>query len=165
MLGNQALQLRDIHLPDSVSWWPLAPGYWIILIIIALLVVSAWLFRRWQHQQKLKQVIQVEFRRIERDYQQSNDALRLTKELSVLLRRVSLACFPESDCESLVGERWLTFLDQQLQNSGEFSQGVGKVLATAPYSRHIDIDAQALLTLCQRWTNQACKQRKTGLAK
>ncbi len=22
------LPLRDLHLPDAVGWWPLAPGWW-----------------------------------------------------------------------------------------------------------------------------------------
>jgi len=162
MQGSQALQLRDIHLPDSVSWWPPAPGYWLILILILLMIVSVWLFRRWYRQQKLKRVIQNELRRIEQDFQQSNDALRLSRELSVLLRRVSLACFPNSGCESLVGEHWLSFLDQQLPDSGEFVAGVGQVLVTAPYSRQIDIDAQGLLVLCQRWVGQAYKMRQSG---
>ena len=26
-------QLKDIHLPDAVSWWPLAIGWWIVAII------------------------------------------------------------------------------------------------------------------------------------
>jgi hypothetical protein len=163
--GSQALQLRDIHLPDSVSWWPPAPGYWLILIIIALLLLGVWLFLRWRRQQKLKRVIQDEFRRIERDFQQSNDALQLTRELSVLLRRVSLACFPNTGCESMVGEHWLSFLDQQLQDSYEFVGGVGQILVTAPYSKQVDVNAQGLLALCQRWIGQAYKMRQSGLAK
>ncbi|MDP7406676.1 MAG: DUF4381 domain-containing protein, partial [SAR324 cluster bacterium] len=25
--------LRDVHLPPAVSWWPPAPGWWIIFFI------------------------------------------------------------------------------------------------------------------------------------
>lgn len=38
-------QLRDIHTPAPVGWWPLAPGWWIllILIIIGIAALIVWL--------------------------------------------------------------------------------------------------------------------------
>ena len=27
-------QLADIHLPDPVSIWPLAPGWWLVIVLI-----------------------------------------------------------------------------------------------------------------------------------
>jgi len=38
---NPLDQLRDIHLPEPISWWPLAPGWWILIITGCLL--SGWL--------------------------------------------------------------------------------------------------------------------------
>lgn len=32
-------QLKDIHLPEAVGWWPPAPGWW-LLALLALLVFS-----------------------------------------------------------------------------------------------------------------------------
>lgn len=45
-------QLRDIHTPDPISWWPLAPGWWILagLIILGLIVLVRWLIKRKNHQ-------------------------------------------------------------------------------------------------------------------
>jgi len=34
-------QLRDVHLPDAVSWWPLAWGWWVLLILLTLSVGAA----------------------------------------------------------------------------------------------------------------------------
>ena len=34
-------QLRDIHLPADISWWPLAPGWWILIIVFGILIVWA----------------------------------------------------------------------------------------------------------------------------
>jgi hypothetical protein len=27
-------QLKDIHLPDDISWWPLAIGWWLLITIL-----------------------------------------------------------------------------------------------------------------------------------
>ena len=48
-MNNDPLsQLRDIHTPDPVSWWPLAPGWWIliVLIIAAIVALVVWLNKR-----------------------------------------------------------------------------------------------------------------------
>ena len=40
-------QLRDIHLPPPVSWWPLAPGWWLLLgTLLLLTAIAFWLWRR-----------------------------------------------------------------------------------------------------------------------
>ena len=58
-------ELRDIHLPDSVSAWPLAPGWWLLIFVVcagltALLIAyvrrrRARLYRR-QALQQLQQI-------------------------------------------------------------------------------------------------------------
>ena len=43
-MNNPALeQLRDIHLPQAVHWWPPAPGWWIVAALI--LALTIWLGR------------------------------------------------------------------------------------------------------------------------
>ena len=48
-MNENALPLRDLHLPDAIGWWPLAPGWWVILAIVAaVLGYVAWrLHKRW----------------------------------------------------------------------------------------------------------------------
>ena len=33
-------QLRDIHMPEAVSWWPPAPGWWVLSFTVIALVIS-----------------------------------------------------------------------------------------------------------------------------
>ncbi|MEM8682735.1 MAG: DUF4381 domain-containing protein [Pseudomonadota bacterium] len=33
------IPIRDLHLPPEISWWPLAPGWWVILAIVAIVLV------------------------------------------------------------------------------------------------------------------------------
>lgn len=41
------INLRDIHVPESVAWWPLAPGWWLLLAVM-LLVVCVLVWLRWR---------------------------------------------------------------------------------------------------------------------
>ncbi|MBL4782619.1 MAG: DUF4381 domain-containing protein [Porticoccaceae bacterium] len=36
-------QLRDIHLPQAVHWWPPAPGWWLVALLSLALIT--WLYR------------------------------------------------------------------------------------------------------------------------
>ncbi|MGB0719658.1 MAG: DUF4381 domain-containing protein, partial [Bdellovibrionales bacterium] len=45
--GTQQLlsRLRDIRGLEDVSWWPLAPGWWILLGLVLAIVLGLVLFR------------------------------------------------------------------------------------------------------------------------
>ena len=47
------LPLRDIHLPDAVSWWPPAIGWWLLAIIIVALAYGIYkIIKIQKHKQK-----------------------------------------------------------------------------------------------------------------
>ena len=54
-------QLRDIHLPEPVSWWPPAPGWWLlaVLVLIALVAISVFFYKRYQHNSFRRQALQL----------------------------------------------------------------------------------------------------------
>ena len=120
-----SLPLRDIHLPDAVSWWPLAPGWWIVIALtILLLIYLYWiLFKRKKPIKPVSDIALEEFRQIQRDFDQHKNKSQLAKDLSEFLRRVCLSLFPRTDAAGLLGDEWLGFLDQVLDEP-EFMQAV-----------------------------------------
>ncbi|MET0045817.1 MAG: DUF4381 domain-containing protein [Candidatus Thiodiazotropha sp. 6PLUC3] len=85
--------LRDIRGIDSVSWWPLAPGWWLVLaVVLLLLLVIGWLINRrrlyplgrWQ-QDARRRLISLK-KRIKRE-----PVKPIASDLSELLRRIAIA--------------------------------------------------------------------------
>jgi len=148
------LNLRDIALADSVSGWPPALGWWLLLALILLLGgVAWWGYRRYQ-KLALKRAVLAEFAALEARFKQQSELQPLLAELSIFLRRVclSLPDYRQVECAGLQGEAWLKFLDRALA-SGEFENGVGRLLLQAPYAPRLDnhLELDELLSLLRRW--------------
>jgi len=162
--SNPPLPLRDIHLPEPISWWPPAPGWWLVLISIVLLAfVLRWAYTRRQKKRAWRDSLKA-LAEIRLEFSQSQSPAKLLRDLSVLMRRSCITFYPRSLSAGLTGDDWLTFLDATSPSNG-FSMGVGKALASAPYlpeRAQLDIDSQALLDLCETWLR--AQPSKTCLA-
>ncbi len=103
-LGTGALaELRDIHLPEAVSLWPPAPGWWVLVVAVALTV--GWVFYlRYRAQRSARRAAMGEVQRLESEYRASGDAQALARGLSALLRRVALLKGDRTRVAALQGE-------------------------------------------------------------
>ena len=155
------LPLRDIHLPEPVSWWPPALGWWILagaLLVVALLVL---LFLVWYRRGRLDRAARSALAQVFADHRRHGDPQRLLRELSVVLRRIALSYFPRTEVASLSGDAWLDFLDQAVAGTAApegFRGGPGRVLAEGPFTPNTQaVDAPALERLCQTWLKGVAK--------
>src|SRR5262245_66626316 len=57
-----ALPLRDIHLPGAISWWPPAPGWWVLaaLAMLVAVVVGLYYWRERHRRTALRALRQVQ---------------------------------------------------------------------------------------------------------
>lgn len=146
MTGPDLSQLRDIHLPPPVGWWPPAPGWWALAgLLLAGLIAAAWLWRRHRRNRWRRQAL-LELRRL-----RGSDDAQLLRGLSALLRRVAISRHPRQEVAGLHGEAWLAFLDRSLGEGESFRAGPGRVLAAGPYAAAVTVEAEPLLALCERW--------------
>ncbi len=148
------IPLRDIHLPDPISWWPLAPGWWALLILSLLTIALILIIRRVRARRRVRVAAWFEFEKLSAAFNQTQDIQQLVKALSVLLRRVCLSYASRTEAAALTGERWLDFLETHLGNErvrGRFKAGPGRALISAPYRASSEIDGPALLSLCGDW--------------
>ncbi len=143
-------ELRDIHAPGSIVWWPPAPGWWLLLGGVLLGLLSGWGLRYWRQRTALRKSALAELARIKAEFTREQDPVRLAAQLSILLRRVALSGRDRARVAALKGEAWLAFLDETGQTKG-FSTGAGRVLISAPYQPWAELDAGALIALVDGW--------------
>lgn len=136
-LGTGELALADIHTPDAVSAWPPAVGWWLLLMLVAMVVAGLiigikryrqhWGYRRaalallnthyqqWQqYQLKNNQAVneqQTQETRVSGQHQ--HDCA--TAMVQVLKRTVRTAY--GNDKAALYGDAWVQFLNQQTKKN------------------------------------------------
>ena len=153
---NPLDQLKDIHIPSDVSWWPLAIGWWLVAFIMLALVISLLiLFKRYRKKTLLLKVGLEPLDQLVAD--QSLSAQDWLNELSILLRRIAINVNGRSDIAGLVGNDWLAYLDGS-GNTREFSEGSGQVLAKQPYQPVVEYDREAIATLSRSWVKEQYKR-------
>lgn len=123
--------LRDIHLPDPISAWPPAPGWW-CLTILSLFALGITAYRLyWRHRNNRYRRLALQ-RLGEIDYRNKNQGEYL-QAINHLLKQTVLAASHTKRAAGLTGSAWLEFLDRT-GGTREFSQGAGKALLNGPYS-------------------------------
>jgi hypothetical protein len=147
---QQALALRDIHPPAAPGIWPPAPGWWVVLALLAASLTgaaaSAWRVRRARARRRR---ILAELAALGGSAQ----GAQLAAAVSALLKRVALSRFRRGQVAPLTGQAWLDFLDRH-GGAGRFTAGPGRVLAEGPYAPALELDAQALLDLARDWVRR-----------
>jgi hypothetical protein len=145
-MDSPSLQLRDIHLPDGVSWWPPAIGWWLLVVVIMVLLASFYLIRKWWRQGALLRSVNHEFLLVQSQYKNSGDHHQAVRDTSVLLRRIALAYHPRQQTAALTGDAWLALLDSHLSEQ-RFQSELGQSLINAPYQSQSYVDIHSLFDL------------------
>jgi len=142
-MDPEQIPLRDLHLPEMISWWPLAPGWW-FLIGIALIAL-AMLLRRYLQKRAYGAAKRHALRQLDEllaDYEQHRNVVHFGSQVSELVRRTMLAYSPRKEVAGLTGEQWLAWLDRGLTHP-QFVNGPGRNLIELPYRdpQRDDVDA------------------------
>lgn len=144
------LELRDIHLPDTVSWWPPAIGWWVLLLLIVLLLFVSYLLVKKMRQVTVRQTAMTEFAIIKNTFLKTGNKTTLSQQISQLLRQVLLSSQQRTVVASVTGEEWLKLLKAS-HPKGIFKLEWLELIAVSSYKKQADYDAGELLDHLESW--------------
>jgi len=121
--------LNDIVVPAAVPWWPPAPGWYVLLGVVA--AVAAWLaVRYWRRRRRNRYRRQALLELSSIRNFSSGEKLR---RLPALLKRAALSVWRREEVASLTGPAWHRFLDESA-GTDQFCSGAGDTLDRLAYS-------------------------------
>ena len=134
-------KLRDIHLPDPVSFFPLPLAWWVVIFIVFCALVSIIYFFKYTRKRMLRCAL-TELDALESQLGQHN--VDVLMAVGVLMKRYAKQQFPRSRVAPLWGEPWLAFL-RKTSPSGQFDGTKGEAVMNLPYQRGVSHEEAALL--------------------
>ncbi|MBU2977360.1 DUF4381 domain-containing protein [Alteromonas sp. C1M14] len=153
MQNNPLAQLKGIHTPETVSSFPLAWGWWVIIVAVLLTVLAG--FYLWHRHRRFTAARKQAINAIRTLSSARPDALRT---LNSILKRVSMHYDPQSNTAGLFGDKWHAYLIAQVAD--KYANQIGAPLAqlqstlyqpTSEDNHNFEEYQQAALT----WVKQA----------
>ena len=146
-------QLNDIVPPADASWWP--PTWWslgsVLLFIAIVAFISYWLVQR-----------RLKARARREAYKQLKIlAPATTEQVTLLLKQVALAYYPQQRVSNLHGQQWLTFL---LSGMSEKSQQHFNA-ELQQYDINRELYGQASNAFCELYKAVGCQWLQLDLSK
>ncbi len=132
--------LRDIHLPAGQASETVGIGIvlWPAGLVLIVTAIASWMI--WRRRSAWRREALIHLDRIERQAVTGQNREGWTA-LATLLRRIAIrAGDRQDDVAGLVGQAWLTKLDQ-LFDTDIFVSGPGRVVVEIPYRGHVDVDS------------------------
>lgn len=148
-MSNPALSnLKDIHLPNPVGLWPIASGWYILLLFILLLF---FIIYRFYSKRKIKRLALKKLKLQKNNYLNSvTNNKEAALNIAEILKRVALAYFKRDEIAHLHGEAWLIFLEKSSNYKLNFSE-VKEQLLDWPYRPDCQGDLTPLFKKAKIW--------------
>jgi hypothetical protein len=144
---NPLEQLKDIHLPDAIGFWPPALGWWLLAALLIAVFITAMVLYKHRQKSAYRRAAVKQVKKLFSDYKEPQQSHELTGQLNRLLKAVALQSYPTKQVSRLTQKQWLEFLDNSA-NMQVFRQGAGEILASAPYDKNSELTDIAALKRC-----------------
>lgn len=150
---NQILQqqLRDVHLPEPISWWPLAISWWILLGLIAVgLFFSIRAFRQNRARNAYRHHAIKQLQTNYRQWQSDANTSQYLQSANVTLKRTSLHL--NDSARHLSGLPWLEYLGNMADDN--FSEQAKLALSQGVYQKSPEYDVDQIQRELAQWLSK-----------
>ena len=107
-------QLKDIHEPAAIGWWPLAPGWWMLAGLVLTLIFAAGWFALRLREKRRRNLYRQEGVRLLKALDLSEP--HAVEQINILLKRIAVVTFGRDTCAPLTGQRWIAFLESSVED-------------------------------------------------
>lgn len=141
--------LHPLREPAMIDWWPLAPGWWLLLVLALLcLVALGYFLRRRYRANAYRRRALIQLRELQRQYNADRDDTAYIAHINALLKSVALVTYPRREVAANSGAKWLEFLNGSLGGGDTFQD----VFATAAYQRECPaLDMEQVHNTARTW--------------
>ncbi|MGF2735249.1 DUF4381 domain-containing protein [Marinobacter sp. DUT-1] len=142
-------QLRDIHLPATGGFWPPAPGWWILAVLIlgALALVVVVLLRHRRRNRWRRQAI-LALTELE---QKAEPTPSWFARLNTLLKQAARECHPESQPQALSGNAWVEFLIATTPAGQTAPRQALEAMVRAAWQPSVQADPDEAIRFARHW--------------
>jgi hypothetical protein len=142
-------QLKDIHYPKPIGFWPMAKGWWLGLLILIIIVFSFGYLVKWWHRYMVKRQFLQELNTIQSGYIQDREPQKALSQLAILLKRVALTYYPRAEVASLYGQEWVRFL--QSTGPEAYPKEWELLFTKALYQSQVDVEIDSGFKFARLW--------------
>jgi hypothetical protein len=155
-IADALSELADIRMPGEVSYWPLAPGWWVLAVLLLALAVygAIRLQKRMLLQKRLNSAVSElsKARKLLSAAGESDMANRLVyvNNVNAVLRRVALLHLDHTAVAGLSGQAWVSLLRQH-DKAELLTIELAQILAQGRFAPRCDVNADALEQMAREW--------------
>lgn len=143
-MNDPLADLKDIHLPGAISWWPLAPGWWLLILTIVLLIIAtSYCYYLWKKRAYRRMALH-ELEALFANNTTVSD-LHYLETVATLIRRTAIAGSTNNQLAHWQGSQWQEYLQQQMP------EDQARLIAVSRYQAQHDINRELLTDAARNW--------------